>query len=116
MINAIFKGNFKDLGFISLSLAVLSPWNNAISQDTGTQSSGISALMDEVVVTARKREETLQEAPIAISAFSGESLDVRGITSIDEIGLIANSGHQDSATKALHGRDVATIKSAKTTV
>jgi iron complex outermembrane receptor protein len=109
MINAIFKGNFKDLGFISLSLAVLSPWNNAISQDSGTQSSGISALMDEVVVTARKREETLQEAPIAISAFSGESLDVRGITSIDEIGLITPNMNYQSNPQAGGSSSVATV-------
>ena len=43
------------------------------------------ALIEEVVVTARKREENLQDAPIAVSAFSGEALDFRGVTDIGSL-------------------------------
>jgi iron complex outermembrane receptor protein len=42
-------------------------------------------MIEEVVVTARKREEGLQDAPIAISAYTGESLAYRGIERLDEI-------------------------------
>jgi iron complex outermembrane recepter protein len=38
--------------------------------------------LEEIVVTARKREENLQEVPLAISAFSSEAikdLDIRGV-------------------------------------
>lgn len=35
--------------------------------------------LDEIVVTATKRSTSLQETPIAISAFSGDSLEERGI-------------------------------------
>ena len=35
--------------------------------------------IDEVVVTARKREESLQQVPISISAFTGEQMRERGI-------------------------------------
>ncbi len=41
--------------------------------------------LEEIVVTARKREESLQSTPIAISAFSGDSLEYRGVTNIGEI-------------------------------
>ena len=51
-------------------------------------SKGINALMDEVVVTARKREENVQDTPIAVSAFTGASLDARGIQKIDDIAQI----------------------------
>ncbi|MBN7797396.1 TonB-dependent receptor [Parahaliea mediterranea] len=44
--------------------------------------------LEEVTVTARKREESLQDAPIAISAFSGDGLEARGITRLIEIGDI----------------------------
>ncbi|MEQ8692845.1 MAG: Plug domain-containing protein, partial [Pseudomonadales bacterium] len=44
-----------------------------------------SALLEEVVVTARKREEGLQDAPIAISAFSGDTLEYRGVTNIGQL-------------------------------
>ncbi len=39
----------------------------------------VSVLMEEIVVTARKREESIQDTPIAVSAFSGASLEARGI-------------------------------------
>ena len=49
------------------------------------QSEGATAL-EEIVVTARKREESLMETPISITAFSGEDLIDRNLTSIDQIG------------------------------
>ena len=42
--------------------------------------------LEEVVVTARKREESLQDAPISIAAFSGADLEARQTSSISEIG------------------------------
>jgi iron complex outermembrane receptor protein len=36
--------------------------------------------LEEVVVTAQRREESLQDAPIAITALSSETLELRGIT------------------------------------
>lgn len=41
--------------------------------------------LEEVVVTARKREESLQETPIAVSAFSGESLQELGLRDISDL-------------------------------
>jgi len=38
-----------------------------------------SRLIEEIVVTAQKREENLQDVPISVQAFSAESLDARGI-------------------------------------
>lgn len=43
------------------------------------------AMLEEVVVTARKREESLQSTPIAISAFSGDRLAALGITKINRL-------------------------------
>lgn len=42
-------------------------------------------LIEEIIVTARKREEGLQEAPISVSAYSRDDLDYRGVTNISEI-------------------------------
>lgn len=44
-----------------------------------------ASALEEVTVTARKREEGLQSAPISITAFTGEGLDYRGVTKIDQI-------------------------------
>lgn len=43
------------------------------------------AVLEEVVVTARKREETLQETPVAVSAFTGESLEALGMNEISDL-------------------------------
>ena len=48
--------------------------------------SGASTAIEEVIVTARKREESLQETPISIQAFSQQGLEQRGITTISELG------------------------------
>jgi len=42
-------------------------------------------LMEEITVTARKREEGLQDAPLSVSAFTGENLEYRGVINISEI-------------------------------
>lgn len=41
--------------------------------------------LEEVVVTARKREESLQDAPISITAFTGEGLERRNITALADV-------------------------------
>jgi len=45
-----------------------------------------ATVIDTIVVTAQKREQQVQEVPIAISAYSGEFLDSFGVTSMDDIG------------------------------
>lgn len=44
-----------------------------------------------IIVTARRREETLQDVPMAVSAFSAETLTVRGVENISEIAQSAPS-------------------------
>ncbi|MBB6522399.1 iron complex outermembrane receptor protein [Pseudoteredinibacter isoporae] len=41
--------------------------------------------IEEVTVTARKREESLQDTPIAVTAFSGEGMEKRGMTQLNGI-------------------------------
>ena len=47
---------------------------------------GFSQVLEEVVVTAQKREQNLQETPIAVTAFTGEYLDRAGIENVQGIG------------------------------
>jgi len=44
------------------------------------------ATIEEIIVTARKREERLQDVPISIAAFSAKDLEARSITSLKELG------------------------------
>ena len=38
--------------------------------------------IEEILVTARKREENLQDIPLTVSAFTEAALEERGITSL----------------------------------
>ncbi|MDB5969679.1 MAG: TonB-dependent receptor [Hydrocarboniphaga sp.] len=52
----------------------------ATDEDLSRESSGPrNRTIEEVVVTAQKREERLQDVPISIAAFSSEALDARGV-------------------------------------
>ena len=41
--------------------------------------------IEEIVVTAQKREENMQDVPISIQAFGGEELDARGVLNPQEL-------------------------------
>ena len=55
----------------------------AMAQDA-EQSGGIA----EIVVTAQKRAENVQDVPIAISAFTSESLQERAVGSVAQARLL----------------------------
>jgi iron complex outermembrane recepter protein len=42
-------------------------------------------MLEEVVVTARKRTESLMDSPISVVAVQGESLDQQGITNLEQL-------------------------------
>jgi iron complex outermembrane recepter protein len=67
------------------------------SQDANNQ----AIQFDEILVTAQKREQNVQDVPIAISAFSGATLAQRGTQSIDSLTSLAPglSGHATSSTQ-----------------
>ncbi len=44
-----------------------------------------SGALEEVVVTATRRSERLQDVPISVTAFSQEKLDAQGLRSIDDV-------------------------------
>jgi outer membrane receptor protein involved in Fe transport len=58
-------------GASTLSLFLASPATAQVAAQAPAQE---TATLDELVVTAQRREEKLQEVPIAVSAFSGDML------------------------------------------
>lgn len=73
---------------IGALMSVMSPSAFAQSGDSQPRTRGATAVapggVDEIVVTARKREESSLEAPIAVQGFTGEQLRTRGITRMEE--------------------------------
>ncbi len=72
-----------------LAIAAFSVPASAQQQDgEADMRSRAEAMSGDILVTARKREERAQDIPIAISAFSGESIAARGIEKVDGIATI----------------------------
>jgi iron complex outermembrane receptor protein len=67
-------------------LALMSPIPPAAAQTADTaESTGGSSGLSEIVVTATRREERLQDVPISVAAFSQEKLDAQGLRNIDDL-------------------------------
>ena len=60
----------------------------ALAQDA-TNKADDSVGLDEIVVTAQKRSENLQQVPITITAASGEDIAARGVNNTFELNAIA---------------------------
>ncbi|HUE79023.1 MAG TPA: TonB-dependent receptor [Sphingomicrobium sp.] len=54
--------------------------------DVGTADESAAASDSEIVVTARRRDELLQDVPIAVTAYSGEQLNRQGALDLSDIG------------------------------
>jgi iron complex outermembrane recepter protein len=57
----------------------------AIAQPAQDTTAATPAGLEEVVVTARRREEVLQTTPVSVSALSGSTLDRLDIRGIDQV-------------------------------
>jgi iron complex outermembrane recepter protein len=53
--------------------------------------------LEEIVVTARKREENLQDTPLSVVAFSAAALEARQVTSVADVGQFTPNLVIDSA-------------------
>ena len=93
---------------LTLSLAAF----HASAQETAATepASGEAVTLDAVQVTARKREETLQEVPVAVTAFTAETLDklnIRDISDLDSqvpnLTIYAARGSSSTVTAYIRG-------------
>ncbi|MGH8224038.1 MAG: TonB-dependent receptor plug domain-containing protein, partial [Woeseiaceae bacterium] len=70
-----------------------------------------SSLFEEITVTATKREQSIYEVPIAVSAFEGDKLAQQGIVDIVDIGKFVpnlnitqfSAGHVSSSNPFIRG-------------
>ena len=72
--------------FAASAVLLISPAAMTQESDDEGQSARSGSLLEEVTVTARRREEGLYETPMAITALTGEALKVRGIDSVNDVG------------------------------
>ncbi len=67
--------------------------------------------LDEIIVTAQKREESVQDVPIAIQAYTGEEISNMRISRASDITRLAtnlNLSTQNTASRQINIRGVGT--------
>jgi iron complex outermembrane receptor protein len=86
------------------------PSSDETGSNAQTTDAPATATEGEIVVTARRRAESLQDVPIAVSAYSGEQLDRQGAIDITDIGdttpnvtLEASRGSNSTLTAFIRG-------------
>ena len=80
MIDA--KRWLRPVAFIGAALMLLPTYDLQAQEGEG---------LEEIVVTARKREESLMEVPISITAFTAEDLEARGLVELKDLQLYTPS-------------------------
>ena len=84
----------------------------AIGVDQAAVAQGTSdKVFEEIVVTAQKREQSIYDVPVAISAFSPETIERQGITDLVDLGKFVpnlnvtgfSAGHTSSANPFIRG-------------
>jgi len=101
--------------YIALSGSLLTPAPLALAQG--------ALMLEEITVTARKRSESLQDVPIAISAFTGDMLEAKGATNIEQVShhvpnlniSFGNSGSGSAANTSIYLRGIGQIDFLLTT-
>lgn len=70
---------------ITLVCQLVNAQQTDTSQQTASSKRNFSGALEEVVVTARKRAESIQETPVAVTAISGDDLRAQGIVNTTEL-------------------------------
>jgi len=75
---------------LSLTVAAQAQTASEAAQAPRAQSDEASAqaadsVIEDIIITARRREESLQSTPVTVTAFTGAELAARGITNFDRL-------------------------------
>src|SRR5262245_62795441 len=60
----------------------------AAGSGAATQVAWAQDALEEIVVTATRREQNLQDVPLAVVAFTAESLEVQGIENMEDLNAV----------------------------
>jgi len=97
---------------LTLTRAALASDAAATAADGQAEASGL----EEIVVTATRREESLSKVPISVTAFTQDSMDQRGIKDFQDIARFTPGVNIDtSGTNAISIRGISSSAGAGTT-
>jgi iron complex outermembrane recepter protein len=66
-------------------IATIVPLTGVLPTAVPAQSEESEVRLEEVIVTARRREESLQDTPISVSAFNASQLEARGVNIVTDV-------------------------------
>ncbi|MFM2371966.1 MAG: hypothetical protein RIS85_1688 [Pseudomonadota bacterium] len=93
------KARFTSASTLALTASILMFPAAAQAQDAAAASTtNNTGGIEEIVVTAQKRVENVQDVPIAISAFGGTALKERAVNDIASLGALAPNVNLDGGT------------------
>ena len=79
------QSSIRAIGFISASMMSLVFATTGFAQQAATEAPAKGDQLEEITVTAQKRESTVETTPISITALTGVDLQDRGITDISGV-------------------------------
>ena len=108
--------NFKRIAFAFLATAVFTSFNDATAQEVE---------VEEVVVTATRREESLQDVALSVQALTSSDLEAQQVTEMYDLGELTPGitfspsigagyfiGIRGSATEAIGASSVSSVQTA----
>lgn len=92
----------------------------AVAQDAPSDSTEVERTLGKITVTARGREENLQDTPVSVATIDAETIENAAVQrATDFLGLVPNvtlSDAQDSGNVAINIRGVGQIRNGETPV
>jgi len=96
-------------GAMAAALGAVSAAMPAVAQDAAASQTSASNGLDDIVVTARRKEESLQSVPISVQAFSGEALTKQNVQDANDLqrlvpALTTYQQARDEVTMSIRGQ------------
>lgn len=95
----------------SLAIAAVAMPVGAVGLGPVAAAQESAPVFEEIIVTAQRREQSIYDVPVAISAFSASTIEKQGITDLTDIGKFVpnlnvtgfSAGHTSSANPFIRG-------------
>jgi iron complex outermembrane receptor protein len=83
--------NFLNTFTAVAALFVAGLWVDRAAGETADAPAGNAAILEEVIVTAQRREENLQKVPVAVSVFTTQALQQTGVATAQDLARVTPS-------------------------
>ena len=94
---------------VAIAIAILQLSPVAVGADPDNRDDAAVEPIDDIVVTARRREENLQQVPVSVTAMSGAQLEARQLYAMDQLGAVVPNLQFDKAAPSSGSSSVGQI-------